>query len=54
MNTGRLNTVSIQLMYTTLDFFVRLNAWRFIVGESPELKFRTTDEAHTADVVASY
>ena len=41
-------------MYTTLDFLVRLNAPRFIVGASPELKFRTTDEADTAHMVASY
>ena len=41
-------------MYKTLDFFVRLNAWRFIVGASQELNFRTTDEAATAHVVASY
>ena len=41
-------------MYSTLDFLVRLNARRFIVGASPELKFRTTDEAYTAHVVASY
>ena len=41
-------------MYTTLDFLVRLNARRFIVGASPELKFRTTNEADTAHVVASY
>ena len=40
-------------MYTTLDFLVRLNARRFVVGASPELKFRTTDEADTAHVVAS-
>ena len=39
-------------MYTTLDFLVRLNSWRFIVGASPELKFRTTDEADTAHVVS--
>ena len=32
-------------MYTTLDFLVRLNVRRFIVGASPELKFRTTDKA---------
>ena len=38
-------------MYTTLDFLVRLNARRFIVGASPELKFRTADEADTAHVV---
>ena len=37
-------------MYTTLDFLVRLNARRFIVEASPELKFRTTDEADTAYV----
>ena len=41
-------------MYTTLDFLVWLNARLFIVGASPELKFRTTDEADTAHVVASY
>ena len=41
-------------MYTTPNFLVRLNARRFIVGASPELKFRTTDEADTAHVVASY
>ena len=41
-------------MYTTLDFLVRLNARRFIAGASPELKFRTTDDADTAHVVASY
>ena len=41
-------------MYTTLDFLVRLNARRFIVGASPELKFRTTDELDTAHMVASY
>ena len=41
-------------MYTTLDFLVRVNAWRFIVGANPELKFRTTEEADTAHVVASY
>ena len=41
-------------MYTTLDFLVRLNARGCIVGASPELKFRTTDEADTAHVVASY
>ena len=40
-------------MYTTLNFLVRLNARRFIVGASPELKFRITDEADTAHVVAS-
>ena len=39
------------MMYTTLDFLDRLNARRFIVGASPELKFRTTDEADTAHVV---
>ena len=39
-------------MYTTLDFLVRLNARRFIVGASPELKFRTIDEADTAHVVS--
>ena len=39
-------------MYTTLDFLVVLNARRFIVGASPELKFRTTDEADTAHVVS--
>ena len=38
-------------MYITLDFLVVLNARRFSVGASPELKFRTTDEAHTALVV---
>ena len=41
-------------MYTMLDFLVRLNARRFIVEVSPELKFRTTDEADTTHVVASY
>ena len=41
-------------MYTTLDFLVRLNAQRFIVGASPELKFRTIDKADTAHMVASY
>ena len=41
-------------MYTTLDFLVQLNARRFIVGGSPELKFRTTNEADTAHMVASY
>ena len=41
-------------MYSTLDFLVRLNARRFTVGASPELKFRTTDEAYTAHVVANY
>ena len=41
-------------MYTTLYFLVQLNALRFIVGASPELKFRTTDEADTAHVVATY
>ena len=41
-------------MYTTLDFFIRLNFRRFIVGASPELKCRTTNEADTAHVVASY
>ena len=41
-------------MYTTLDFFVRLNVRRFIVGASPELKCCTTNEADTAHVVASY
>ena len=41
-------------MYTTLDFLVRLNARRFIVGASPEVKFPTADEADTAHVVASY
>ena len=41
-------------MYTTLDFLVRLNVRRFIVGASPELKCRTTNEADTAQVVASY
>ena len=41
-------------MYTILDFLVRLNARRFIVGASSELEFRTTDEADTAHVVASY
>ena len=41
-------------MYTALDFLVRLNARRFIVGASPELKFRTTGESDTAHVVASY
>ena len=35
-----------------LDFLVVLNARRFIVGASPELKFRTTDEADTAHVVS--
>ena len=38
-------------MYTTLDFREVLNARRFIVGASPELKFRTTDEADIAHVV---
>ena len=38
-------------MYATLDFLVVLNARRFIVGASLELKFRTTDEADTAYVV---
>ena len=37
-------------MYTSLDFLVRLNARRFIVVASPELKFRTTDGADTAHV----
>ena len=41
-------------MYTTLVFLVRLNVRRFIVGASPELKCRTTNEADTAHVVASY
>ena len=41
-------------MYATLDFLVRLNSRRFIVGASPELKFGTTDEADAAYVVASY
>ena len=41
-------------MYTTLDFLVQLNVRRFIVGASPELKCRTTNEADTAHVVASY
>ena len=31
---------------------VVLNARRFIEGASPELKFRTNDEADTADVVS--
>ena len=36
-----------------LDFFFVLRARRFIVGASPELKFRTTDdEADTAHVVS--
>ena len=35
-------------MYTTLEFLVVLNARRFIVGASPELKFRTIDEADAA------
>ena len=39
-------------MYTTLDFLVVLIARRFILGASPELKFRTTDEADTAHVVS--
>ena len=39
-------------MYTTLDFLVVLNARRFIVGASPGLKFRTTDEADTAHLVS--
>ena len=39
-------------MYPALDFFVRLNARRFIVGTSPELKFRTIDEADTAHLVS--
>ena len=38
-------------MYTTLDFLVVLNAWRFIVGASPEL-LRITDEADIAHVVS--
>ena len=52
----RLNTVSAQLMYTcnVRLILVRLNSRRFIVGASPELKFRTTDEADTAHVVSSY
>ena len=37
-------------MYTTLDVLVRLNARRCIVGASPEVKFRTTDEADTAQI----
>ena len=41
-------------MYTTLDFLVVLNARRFIVKASPEVKFRTTDEANTAHVVSEY
>ena len=41
-------------MYTTLEFLVGLNDRRFIVGASPELKFRTTDQVDTAHVVASY
>ena len=40
------------MMYTMLDFLVVLNARRFIVGASLELKFRTTDEADTAHVVS--
>ena len=54
INGGQFNTVSVQLMYTTQDSLVRLNARRFNVAASPELKFRTTDEADTAHVVASY
>ena len=45
-------TTTEQLMYTTLDFLVVLNARRFIVGASMELKFRTTDKADTAHVVS--
>ena len=40
-----------QLMYNA-RLFVVLSAWRYIVGASPELKFRTTDEANTAHVVS--
>ena len=54
IKTGQFNTVSVQLMYTTLDFLVRLNARRIIVRASLELKFRTANEADTAHVVASY
>ena len=39
-------------MYTILDILVVLNARCFIVEASPELKFRTTDEADTAHVVS--
>ena len=35
-----------------LDFFLVLSARRFIVGASPKLKFRTTDEADTSHVVS--
>ena len=41
-------------MYTMLVFRFRLSARRFIVGASPDLKFRTTDEADSAHVVTSY
>ena len=39
-------------MYTTLDFLVVFNARCFVVGASPEQKFRTTDEADTAHVLS--
>ena len=39
-------------MYTTLDFLVVLNARRLIVGASPDLKFRSTDESDIAHVVS--
>ena len=41
-------------MYTTLEFLVLFNGWRFIMATSPELKLHTTDEADTTHVVASY
>ena len=44
-------TTREQLMYN-VRLFVVLSARPFIAGASPELKFRTTDEADTAHVVS--
>ena len=51
-DSRKIPSIKEQLMYTTLEFPVVLNALRFIVGASPELKFRTTDKAETAHVVS--